>query len=89
MTTYFMWGLGRKKHASMVFALAMHRSHEKFSAFTNIKYGQIFSDIKRENQNFRKIGSVARKMKNTSTGASTNPTNLDFNKNLNLIEIDD
>ena len=47
----------------MVFALATRRSHEKFSAFTHIKYRQSFSDIKRENQNCRKIGSVARKIK--------------------------
>ena len=47
----------------MVFALATRRSHEKFSAFTHIKYRQSFSDIKRENQNCQKIGSVARKIK--------------------------
>ena len=54
---------GRKKHAPMVFALASRRSHENFFAFTHIKYRQFFSDIKRENQNCRKIGSVARKIK--------------------------
>ena len=47
----------------MVFVLATRRSHENFSAFTHIKYRQFFSDIKRENQNCRKIGSVARKIK--------------------------
>ena len=47
----------------MVFALATHRSHENFSAFTHIKYRQLFSDIKRENQKWRKIGSVAMKIK--------------------------
>ena len=47
----------------MVFALWMRRSHENFSAFTHIKYRQLFSDIKRENQKWRKIGSVAMKIK--------------------------
>ena len=47
----------------MVFALATRRSHENFSAFTHIKYRQLFSDIKRENQKWRKIGSVAMKIK--------------------------
>ena len=56
-------GGGVKSKRLMVFALATCRSHEKFSAFTHIKYRQFFSDIKRENQNCRKIGSVARKIK--------------------------
>ena len=47
----------------MVFALATRRSHENFSAFTHIKYRQFFSDIKRENRNWQKIGSVARKIR--------------------------
>ena len=56
-------GGGVNSTRPMVFALATRRSHEKFSAFTHIKYRQSFSDIKRENQNCRKIGSVARKIK--------------------------
>ena len=56
-------GGGVKSTRPMVFALVTRRSHEKFSAFTHIKYRQFFSDIKRENQNCGKIGSVARKIK--------------------------
>ena len=47
----------------MVFALAMRRSNENFSAFTHIEYRHFFSDIKRENHICRKIGSAARKIK--------------------------
>ena len=43
-------GGGVKSTRPMVFALSTHRSHENFSAFTHIKYRQLFSDIKRENQ---------------------------------------
>ena len=62
LPTYFTWGRD-KQHPQMVFALATRRSHKNFSAFTHIKYRQLFSDIKRENQKWRKIGSVAMKIK--------------------------
>ena len=52
-----------KQHPQMVFALAMHRSHKNFSFFTHIEFKHFFSDSKIENQNCRKIGPAARKIK--------------------------
>ena len=57
LPTYFMRREGGKKPSS-----DMKKSRNS-SAFIHIKYRYLCSDIKRENQNCRKIGSVARKIR--------------------------